>query len=119
MAGKLILQGGDVEQDLEFKKSEVEHLRRLLAWLRTEYLLDEHMQAGVVQGLTKSLEAGFATEAQARQIAEETAAKIQQVPLYVRQGVKMLTRLLAAHDQRGDTVDAEVVANRLAAPRDA
>lgn len=113
MAGKLMLSGGDTEKDLEFRKSEVEHLRRLLAWMRTEYMLDEHMQAGYVEGLRSSLEKGFATDEQAKEIALQADARIKQVPQYVQQGIKMLTKMLREHDKRGDTVDAEVVGNRL------
>lgn len=114
MARTLKLSGGDIEHDLEFRKSEVEHLRRLLAWMRTEYMLDESSQKGFVHGAQQLLAGGLADEASVRAVAQEADARIQQVPQYVRQGVKMLTKMLAEHDKRGDTVDAEVVSNRLA-----
>lgn len=115
MAGKLILSGGDAEKDLEFRKSEVEHLRRLLAWMRVEYMLDEHMQSGFTNGLRNSLDAGIASEDRLRELAVEQAAKIEHVPLYVRQGIKMLTKMLREHDKRGDTVDVELASNRVEA----
>lgn len=113
MAGKLILSGGDAEKDLEFRKSEVEHLRRLLAWMRVEYMLDEHMQAGFADGLRESMAAGFASEDRAREMAIERAAKIEQVPQYVRQGIRMLMKMLHEHDKRGNTVDGEVAGNQI------
>lgn len=113
MAGKLVLNGGSAEKDLEFRKSEVEHLRRLLAWMRVEYMLDEHMQAGFADGLRKSMDAGFASEDRAREMAIERAAKIEHVPQYVRHGIKMLTKMLQEHDKRGDTVDVEVTGGRI------
>lgn len=113
MAGTLKLSGGDAEHDLEFRKSEVEHLRRLLAWVSTEFMLDEHAQAGVTDALKQALSQGLADETDIQAVAKQADARIQQVPKYVQNAIKMLQKMLAAHDRRGDTVDAEVVAARI------
>jgi len=113
---QLILSGGSTEKDLQVKKSEVNHLRLLLAWMRCEYMLDEHMQAGYAEGAKMLLDAGCITEDQARTHLARQADEIRRVPLYVRQGVKMLTRMIHEHEKCGDVVDGEVLKNRLAKP---
>lgn len=110
------LNGGDAENDLEFKRSEVNHLRLVLAWMRTEYMLDEDVQKGFAESAVKMVELGFSTEEKSKKILADQAAKIRHVPNYVRQGVKMLTKMLREHEKRGDVTDGEVMKNRLDSP---
>lgn len=111
--GKMVLNGGSTERDLEFKKSEVTHLRLVLAWMRCQYMLDEDMQHGFADAAKFLVDVGEMTEEQARQQLARKADEIRQVPKYVRHGVKMLTKMLREHEKRGNVVDAEVVSNRL------
>lgn len=86
--------------------AQVNHLRRLLAWLRCEYMLDEHMQRGYLQGATESVAHGFTTPERASELLAEKAAQINHVPAYVRQAVKMLTKALQEHERRAGIVEA-------------
>ena len=104
---------GEHEKDIQVKKSEVNHLRLLLAWMRCEYMLDEDMQKGYAKGATEMVRLGFSTEESAREILVSKAAEIRHVPIYVRQAVKMLTAMIREHDKAGDTVDAQRIPNRL------
>ena len=115
MSGQLILSGGDTEKDLQFKKSEVNHMRLLLGWMRCEYMLDEHMQAGYIKGAKSMVDIGAITEDQGMHHLAKQADEIRRVPLYVRQAVKMLSNMINEHDKNGNTVDGEVIGNRLTA----
>lgn len=112
MSGQLILSGGSTERDVVFKKSEVTHLRLILAWMRCEYMLDEDIQHGFSSSVKWMLENGHITEEQARTSLARKADEIRRVPLYVRQGVKMLTRMLREHEKRGDIVDSSCVVQK-------
>ena len=109
----LILSGGDTEKDLQFKRSEVNHLRLLLGWMRCEYMLDEDMQRGYADGTKWSVDNGHISQERGEQSLTKKANEIKRVPLYVRQGVKMLTKMLREHEKLGDTFDGEVMKNRL------
>lgn len=115
--GKLILHGGNIENDLELKNSEVTHMRLVLAWMRCEYMLDEHMQAGYAQGTKDCVEGGYITEDQGREHLAHQEEKIKNVPKYVRHGVKMLTKMLREHEKRSGIVDGEIIKqDRLPSP---
>lgn len=111
--GKLVLNGGSAERNLEFKKSEVTHLRLVLAWMRCEYMLDEDMQNGFSESMKLCVDNGMVTEEKARTMLARKAGEIRYVPQYVHHGVKMLTKMLREHDKLGDMVDGEVIGNRL------
>lgn len=113
MAGKLILSGGSTEKDLEFRKSEVNHLRLMLAWMRCEYMLDEDSQAGFADAARMCVEHGLTSEDEARKLLARKAEEIRHVPQYVRQAHKMLSKMLREHEKRGDVVDVEAATNRL------
>ena len=114
----LILHGGVVEADCELKRSEVTHLRLLLAWLRCEYMLDDSSQRGIIDAVKFLVESGHSNEEEGRQILMARADELRHVPHYIQHGIKMLTKLLQAHDARGDTVDGEVMRNRLEGKHD-
>ena len=110
---KLILSGGTTDKDLYMKNSEVTHMRLVIGWLRCEYMLDEHMQAGYAQGTKQCVDGGYITEDQGREHLARQEEKIKHVPKYVRHGVKMLTKMLHEHEKRSGVIDAEVIKNRI------
>ena len=85
--------------------AQVNHLRRLLAWMRCEYMLDEDMQRGYLQGLQMCAAHGLADEERANELLAEKAEQINRVPIYVRQAVKMLTKALREHDKTSGIVE--------------
>ena len=88
-------------------EAEVNHLRRLLAWMRCEWMLDEDMQRGYLLGNAEAVAHGLQTPEQAGAHLVERAEKINKsVPLYVRQAVKMLTKALREHEERSGVIDA-------------
>ncbi|MCJ9707635.1 hypothetical protein LWS69_01130 [Bordetella hinzii] len=101
----LILSGNDADHAQELTEAQVNHLRRLLAWMRCEYMLDEFMQRGFISGAAQCVQSGLTTPEDASRIVEERAAKINQVPAYVRQAVKMLTKAVHQHDAKTGVVE--------------
>lgn len=85
--------------------AQVNHLRRLLAWMRCEYMLDEDMRRGYLQGLQMCAARGLADDERANELLAEKAEQINRVPIYVRQAVKMLTKALREHDKTSGIVE--------------
>ncbi len=56
----MMLTGDDNVPALPMTDAQVAHLRRLLAWMRCEYTLDDDMLRGYVSGATESVRAGVA-----------------------------------------------------------
>lgn len=106
MTTPMIMTGDLITPDMPMNDAQVNHLRRLLAWLRCEYMLDEHMQRGYISGVALGVQHGFSTPEQAGERLQEQAAKINQVPAYVRQAVKMLTKAIREHEKRSGIVEA-------------
>lgn len=102
----MILSGDANIPAMPMSEAQVNHLRRLLAWLRCEYMLDEHAQRGFVTGAALSVQHGASTPERAGEILQQQAAKINQVHAYVRQGHKMLTKALYEHDKQSGIVEA-------------
>lgn len=88
-------------------EAQVNHLRRLLAWMRCEYMLDENMQRGMLGAVRDLVESGAVTPEVGSQHIAERAEQINHVPAYVRQAVKMLTKALRDHEARSGVVDVE------------
>jgi len=103
----LILTGDDNTPAMPMTEAQVNHLRRLLAWMRCEYMLDEHMQAGFIQGASECVERGFSTTERASEIIQKQVDRVNHVPAYVRQGVKMLTKAIRDHEKQAGIVDAQ------------
>ena len=101
----MVLSGDDNVPAMPLKDSEVNHLRLMLAWMRVEYMLDENMQSGYVQGLNLCVEHGLTTPEVASEMLEAKADEIKQCPAYVQQAVKMLTKALAKHDKQSKIID--------------
>ena len=101
----MTLAGDANTQAMPMTDAQVNHLRRLLAWLRCEYMLDEHMQAGYLQGAASCVANGFSTPEQASALVQAKAEEINHVPAYVRQAVKMLTKAMRDHEKAAGIVD--------------
>ena len=100
----MTLSGDENIPDMPLKESEVNHLRQMLAWLRCEYMLDEHMQKGFIEGAQLCVAHGFDSSAKASEIVQAQADKINHVPAYVRQAHKMLTKALRKHEDQSDVL---------------
>lgn len=87
--------------------AQVHHLRRLLAWMRCEWTLDEDMHRGYLLGSAECVARGFATPEQAGALLTEKVAQINQCPAYVRQAVKMLTKALRDHEKQAGIVEEQ------------
>ena len=101
----LILTGDANVPDMPMTEAQVNHLRRLLAWMRVEYCLDENMQAGCLDAATWLVANGHSTPQQMQQSLAERAAHINRVPAYLRQGIKMLTKALREHEARSGVLE--------------
>jgi len=101
----LVLTGDGNTPPMPLTEAEVNHMRRLLAWMRCEWTLDEDMQRGYLQGAAAAVQHGSATPEQAGAIVAEKAAHINRCPAYVRQAVKMLTKALRDHERAAGVVD--------------
>jgi hypothetical protein len=91
---------------LPMTEAQVNHLRRLLAWMRCEWMLDENMQRGYLMGAAECVRLGIGTEERASQIVQEKADQINRCPAYVRQAVKMLTKALRDHERMSGVVES-------------
>lgn len=107
MTKTLILTGDNNIPAMPMTDAQVNHLRRLLAWLRCEYMLDEDMQRGFINAVVKCHETGIATGRNAQDLLREKAEQINQVPSYIRQGHKMLSKALLEHDKRSGVVESQ------------
>lgn len=102
----MILSGDGNVPAMPMTDAQVNHLRRLLAWLRCEYTLDEDMQRGYLLGAHECVVAGFASPERASEIVQQKADHINRVPAYVQQAVKMLTKAIREHEARSGVVEA-------------
>lgn len=105
MPNQLTLAGDGNTPALPLTDAEVNHLRRLLAWMRCEWTLDADMQLGYVQGAATAVQHGFASPEEAGALLADKAAQINRCPAYVRQAVKMLTKALRDHERRAGITD--------------
>ena len=102
----MILSGDDNTPAMPLTDAEVNHLRRVLAWMRCEWTLDENMQSGMMDAITMLHAHGDITPEQASTAVQEQAEKINRCPAYIRQGVKMLTKALRTHEKQSGIVEA-------------
>ena len=86
-------------------EAQMNHLRRLLAWMRCEWMLDDDMQRGTVDAIDWLARKGHYTPEQAGDALAERAQKINRCPAYVRQAVKMLTKALREHERSSGIVE--------------
>lgn len=96
----LILSGDMANEPQELTDAEVNHLRRLLAWIRLEHSLGEEMMRGFIEGAQMSVAADPSLQSRAQEVVENRIAKVAAVPAYIRQAVKMLTKAVRDHDAK-------------------
>ena len=101
----LTLTGDNNIPDMPMTDAQVNHLRRLLAWMRCEWMLDEDMQRGCMSAIVKLSEAGAINHDQATDAVASRVERINEVPAYVRQAVKMLTKAIRDHEARAGVVE--------------
>lgn len=105
--GRLILTGNENIPSMPMTDAQVNHLRLMLAWMRCEWMIDDDMQRGFVEGAAICVQNGYATPDQARNVLIDKADKINHCPAYVRHAVKMLTKALRDHDLASGIVDTK------------
>lgn len=103
---KLTLTGDENNAEMPMTDAEVNHLRRLLAWLQLAYNLSEEGQRGMITGLHMAVEAGASID-RAQAVLDEEVRRIQRVPTYIRHGVKMLTKAVRDHDAKTRVINHE------------
>jgi len=103
---KLILTGDENNAAMPMTDAEVNHLRRMLAWMRLEYNLSEEGQRGMMTGLHMAVEAGASVE-RAQAVLDDQVERIQRVPAYIRHGIKMLTKAVHDHDAKTRVINHE------------
>lgn len=96
----LLLSGDENNVAMPMTDAEVNHLRRLLAWIRLEHALDEDMMKGFLEGAESAVKIDPTCLPRAQEVVEDRARKIASVPKYVRQAVKMLTKAVRDHDAK-------------------
>ena len=106
----MLLSGDGNTPAMPMTDAQVNHLRRLLAWIRVEYMLDPDAQRGYVSGASWCVASGHSTPEEAGAVIQQAAEKINHVPAYVRQGVKMLTKALRDHERVAGIVDEPAAA---------
>ena len=57
----MVLTGDDNTPSIPLTEAEVNHLRRLLAWMRCEWMLDPDMQRGYLLGASELVKYGDTT----------------------------------------------------------
>lgn len=102
----LILSGDEVNLPQELTEAQVNHLRRLLAWLICEYNLSEAGQEGLLIGLNAAVATGAQVE-RAQAILDQEVERIRRVPAYIRQAVKMLSKAIREHDAKTRMVEGD------------
>lgn len=101
----LVLSGDENNAPMPMADAEVNHLRRLLAWIRLEHCLGEEMMLGFLEGAQMSVRADPSLQSRAQEAVDERIAKVAHVHAYVRQAVKMLTKAVRDHDARTRVIE--------------
>lgn len=107
MSEPMQLTGDATTPAMPMTDAEVNHLRRLLAWMRCEWSLDADMQRGYMLGAQECVRRGLSSPEQAGALLAEKADQINRCPAYVRHAVKMLTKALREHERAHGIVDVE------------
>lgn len=103
---QLVLSGDENNVAMPLTDAQVNHLRRLLAWICLEHSLGEEMMIGYLEGAQKAVMTDPSCQPRAQEIIDEQVAKIASVPAYIRQAVKMLTKAVRDHDARTRVVES-------------
>jgi hypothetical protein len=102
----LILSGDDNTPAMPMTEAEVNHLRRVLAWLRREMGQEPAEMVAMVNDMAAKLGPLEDPEG-ARMRLQSGYDHAASYPAYVRQGVKMLTKALRQHESRAGIVEAK------------
>lgn len=105
----LTLRGDDNNEPMPLTDADVNHLRRLLAWIRLEHKLDEHMMRGLLDGAERVVTDDPSLRAKAQEIIDEHVARTRSVPKYIRQAVKMLSKAVSDHDATQRVINQDLV----------
>lgn len=100
----LVLSGDEANLPQELTEAQVNHLRRMLAWLVCEYNLSEAGQDGLLIGLNAAVATGAQVE-KAQAILDQEVERIRHVPAYIRHAVKMLSKAVSEHDAKTRVVN--------------
>lgn len=87
-------------------QSNINHLRRLLAWMECEYCLNPASQKGLLNGLNCAVGNGLASQEKADAILADASRKSMQCPVYIRQAVRALQKMIAKHERGQGIVEA-------------
>lgn len=90
-------------------QSEINHLRRLLAWMECEYCLNPASQKGLLQGLNYAVGNGMASQSQAKAILADEAHKSMKCPIYIRQAVRALEKTIHRLEQQSGIIEGEEI----------
>lgn len=104
----LILTGDQNNVSQELTDAEVNHLRRLLAWMTCEFNLSEEGQRGILTGLNMAVAAGVSVD-RAQTVLDEEAERIRRVPAYIRQAIRMLTKAVRDHDAKTRVITSNTI----------
>lgn len=102
----LTLTGDDPNEPMDLTESQVNHLRRVLAWLTCEYNLSVEGQRGFQKGLLGVVTHDPSKLTAAQAVLDREAERIQHVPVYIRRGIKALTKAIREHDERTRVLSA-------------
>jgi hypothetical protein len=91
----------------ELSQSDINHLRRLLGWLRVEYYLDTDFMRGATEATKALLDAGKITAERAEEQHQWLAKKRDALPKYLHASVKALQKTIKQID--GEVSDISVV----------
>lgn len=87
------------------KQSDLNHLRRVLAWLSCEMGQEPAAMVEMTAAIVAKI--GPITDPEGARIRlQEGYDKAASYPVYLRQGVKMLTKALRDHEKAAGVVDA-------------
>ena len=100
------LTGDENTPEMPLAEAQINHLRRLLGWMRCEWTLDEDSQRGFLLGAAECSQLDGVTAERVSQVVQAKVEQINSVPIYVRQAVKMLTKALRDHERKAGVVDA-------------
>lgn len=103
----LALTGDENTPAMPMTEAQVNHLRRVLAWMRCEWMLDPDGQQGYLEAAGWCVEHGHSTPEEAGAVLADAAQRINRCPAYVRQGVKMLTKALRDHERASGIVEEQ------------
>lgn len=102
---KMILSGDSNVPDMPMTEAEVNHLRRVLGWMRCEMGQEPDEMVAMTNALVARLGPLEDPEG-ARVRLQASYERAASYPAYIRHGIKMLTKALREHEKRSGVVEA-------------